>query len=549
MKKRFVFVYFIAISIYLSNSAALYAAAATASAVTNSDPWHLDVAKLQIVCTAPEGQAESCQSLDNSVIREALLAEWLPFMQQQDALSRQASSAGQRAEAAKSAMKIEYFLRLNEDVLRLHFNSEVTQYFDLYTRNIQRINSILPDSYLTQPMLLEKMHEVILNFSEESSAGHALNAHSDEIVRIDYDGSETNKISAMLTAYDIVIPYREVQSSSSADMTRGRFKKINRVTSLRVETPQVLVHQISPGDPESFLNMSNELHIHQKLFERNVPNVAINRYYRVDSDKKEVYVVRDYHTETLSDLLNRIHYFAVLNPVLAVDMALQQAKILQVLHHAGFRHKDIKLDNFFVDNLEKVILSDFDFCYVLGDQATEHQRHMLSGSVQNVSPFYLKRPRNVDSIPADQCYAIDAANDIWGLGVVFFEMLFSNSPDFTTTALYSTDENKAMQLILTKIKMLAQSASKDDVRVVLQKNIEQLFSGPVGGFIRSHPNSNLLVGGISSIILRMLRVDYRQIISIDQIVLELDALKERMMKLEADKSLRNSVAGSAAQES
>ncbi|MBF0208320.1 MAG: protein kinase family protein [Oligoflexia bacterium] len=479
MRKRFVFKCFIAAGFYLMHMGVLYAGA-----------WHFDTTKLQIVCMGPEGQIqteENCLSLNYEGVRVALLTEWLPFVIQLHS-------------ELNGELKIEYFLRLNKEILESHYNYQIEQNFSSHLNNIQRINRVLPKSDLTPEELLPFMLEVIASTPSVSTVA----VDGKRITRIVYNqdqaASAQYDIKVMLTPYDIIIPLW-----GADPLEQGSYKKVVRAISLRQQNDQVLVMPRRDGNRnlnETFLHMYNELYVQQKmqaLLLDTLP-VVVGNYYYINSDSKEIYQVRDYYQDTFFDYIYDHKDFAFNDPLNAVDIALQEAKILQALHQSGFRHKDVKSENFFIDENGKIFLSDFDFTYIVGDPHTEKQRLNLSGSLEHVSPFYMRKFESPASIIEGREFEIDAANDVWGLGVVMFEMLFGRNKMLNHRFFFQCS----------------------------QAEIDSEVVGSINSMILGNqdPSKNKLLLGLATIVSKVLKTDYREVISIDQLVIELSALKE-----------------------
>ncbi|MBF0208318.1 MAG: protein kinase family protein, partial [Oligoflexia bacterium] len=508
--------------------------------------WHFDSAKLQIVCTKPEGQGGDCPSLNDDGVRNRLLAEWLPFMQQLIGVASSQTGSeddGQCILAGKSTMQIEYFLRLNEEVLASHFSRELTQYFNSYQRNIQRVNVELQHSNLTPGILLDKIKTVI------SSIDRPLNdmpSDPRKITTISYlarlnksaaDGTDVvditdEAIDAMLTPCDIIIPLWKIEP-----LNESKSKKLIYAISLRRPVMQVLM---IPKEGEravvTFNNMRNELYIQQKMLQRSISKVAIANYYYIDENKRKIYVIRDYYPETLLDFMNRDLDFAVHDPIKTVDLALGAAITLQKLHQNNFRHKDIKTDNFFLDGNGEIIFNDFEFAYIGGDPNTVRQMLSTALSPQYVSPFYLEKfdlltGEEVQS-PLELCSRIDAANDVWGLGIIFFEMLFGKRPGFVSSDLELTEEQ--YDGIYRNLMGLVQNDDQDDVESEMALAALERCNRLGNAYFKSRPMARTLQSatGLGSIILRMLRIDYTKGISIDAVVAELRDLKIKIIELQ-----------------
>jgi serine/threonine-protein kinase len=100
----------------------------------------------------------------------------------------------------------------------------------------------------------------------------------------------------------------------------------------------------------------------------------------------------------------------------AVQVARQIAEALAALHRAGFVHRDVKPENVQWVNSETAVLLDLGFAHRRGNELLGQQGAILG------TPNYLAPERCDPSFPAeDKC-------DIFGLGVMLFEMLTGELP-------------------------------------------------------------------------------------------------------------------------
>jgi|GEM_PF-6561814 len=116
--------------------------------------------------------------------------------------------------------------------------------------------------------------------------------------------------------------------------------------------------------------------------------------------------------ENLSDLLHR---HKRLDPQMVVHIGKQICRALFYAHSQGVIHRDVKTSNIMVEGEKKAYLSDFGIAQVLGATRLT-TTGMAMGTPEYMSP--------------EQCEGkqLDHLCDIYGLGIVFFEMLTGIPP-------------------------------------------------------------------------------------------------------------------------
>jgi serine/threonine protein kinase len=100
------------------------------------------------------------------------------------------------------------------------------------------------------------------------------------------------------------------------------------------------------------------------------------------------------------------------------DYCKQMATAMAYLHSRNFCHRDIKPANILIDKYGRLKLADFGFAKPYTEQDTT-----ICGSVPYMSPELIQR-RVSDPLP----------NDIWALGVTYYEMAFGSLPWTSTRA-------------------------------------------------------------------------------------------------------------------
>jgi serine/threonine protein kinase len=100
----------------------------------------------------------------------------------------------------------------------------------------------------------------------------------------------------------------------------------------------------------------------------------------------------------------------------ALSLLAQAASALAEIHRHGIIHRDIKPANFMVREDGVIALADFGVAKDLSNDTTATQFGVSFGS-----PYYLS-PEQATGITTDQ------RSDLYGLGVIFYEMLTGHRP-------------------------------------------------------------------------------------------------------------------------
>jgi serine/threonine protein kinase len=103
----------------------------------------------------------------------------------------------------------------------------------------------------------------------------------------------------------------------------------------------------------------------------------------------------------------------------AFDIAIQAAEGLQAIHEVGIVHRDLKTTNIMRDNRGVVRLMDFGIAKI-EDEAAQAAALTTTGQIMG-TPEYMS---------PEQCFGerLDPRSDVYGLGIVLYEMLTGSVP-------------------------------------------------------------------------------------------------------------------------
>lgn len=180
-----------------------------------------------------------------------------------------------------------------------------------------------------------------------------------------------------------------------------------------------------------------------------------------------------------------------LDPVRVAQISLQVLEVLIEAHDVGILHRDIKPDNIMVDGangMDQVKVMDFGIAKLMEGDA--HQTNLTAGSAIG-TPLYMSPEQAAGE-------HLDQRSDLYGLGIVMFEML-TGAPPFQSERVQALLMKHLTQPVpptllelgidpeLTRIvhKALAKTAQERfanarELSAALQSWLEQLRTRPLG---------------------------------------------------------------------
>jgi eukaryotic-like serine/threonine-protein kinase len=211
-----------------------------------------------------------------------------------------------------------------------------------------------------------------------------------------------------------------VTDAATGTLIDGRYRVVSRLGTggmadvflaedqqLRRKVALKLLHRRFAEDPGFVERFRREAQAAAGLQHPNVVNV----YDRGTYDGT-YYIAMEYVPgRTLKQL---IRDEAPLNPVRAIDIAIQILKAARFAHRRGVIHRDLKPHNVIVDEADHAKVTDFGIARAGASDMTE--TGSIMGTAQYLSPEQA------------QGHAVSAGSDLYSVGVVLYEMLTGRVP-------------------------------------------------------------------------------------------------------------------------
>jgi eukaryotic-like serine/threonine-protein kinase len=186
-----------------------------------------------------------------------------------------------------------------------------------------------------------------------------------------------------------------------ADVFLAEDQQLGRQVALK------LLHRRFAEDPDFVERFRREAQAAAGLQHPNVVSV----YDRGESDGT-YYIAMEYLPgRTLKQV---IRDEAPLDPIRAIDIAIQILKAARFAHRRGIIHRDLKPHNVMVDNAGTAKVTDFGIARAGASDMTE--TGSIMGTAQYLSPEQA------------QGHSVNASSDLYAVGVVLYEMLTGRVP-------------------------------------------------------------------------------------------------------------------------
>jgi len=143
------------------------------------------------------------------------------------------------------------------------------------------------------------------------------------------------------------------------------------------------------------------------------PNIVT--IYDLQEDRNNVYMIMELIEGT--SLQEIYDSGAILSVSEAISIAYQICSALEAAHRRGIAHLDIKPSNILISRDGKVKVADFGIARILGESYEEDKGYIL-GTEEYMAPEVLEGE------------AMDSLSDIFAAGIVIYEMLMGNIPEY-----------------------------------------------------------------------------------------------------------------------
>ena len=195
----------------------------------------------------------------------------------------------------------------------------------------------------------------------------------------------------------------------SGTIGRGGFGKIYRAYDSRMGREVAIKVIEDTQNPEYLIRES-------KIVARiSHPNIVT--IYDLQEDRNNVYMIMELiEGASLQEIYDS---GAILSVSEAISIAYQICSALEAAHRRGIAHLDIKPSNILISRDGKVKVADFGIARILGESYEEDEGYIL-GTEEYMAPEVLEGE------------TMDSLSDIFSVGLVMYEMLTGNLPQYPT---------------------------------------------------------------------------------------------------------------------
>lgn len=159
----------------------------------------------------------------------------------------------------------------------------------------------------------------------------------------------------------------------------------------------------------------------------------IVKYYKNFKVEDTLYIITDYASD--GNMEEFIEAHKEMNIIIAENdiwnFLLQSMWSLFYIHSKGIIHRDIKLSNIYLDNNMKIKIGNFGVCGLSFDKNYKYseESYLLLGNEENKSDGN----KNIEDIESSEAFQNDQKNDVYYLGVCFYEMCHFCHPKMEDT--------------------------------------------------------------------------------------------------------------------
>jgi TolB-like protein len=218
-------------------------------------------------------------------------------------------------------------------------------------------------------------------------------------------GTLTSSPGALLPGYTFAGRYQifeEIGQGGMGRVYRVLDKEIDEKVVLKILNPEIA------GDSKTIERFRNELKTARQISHKNVC-----RMYHFGRDEGVDYITMEYVRG--EDLKSMLKMMGRLSPGQAVSIARQVCSGLAEAHRRGVVHRDLKPQNIMIDRDGHVKIMDFGIARTLRAEGITGPGMMI-GTAEYMSPEQVEGKE------------VDERSDIYGLGIILYEILTGKVP-------------------------------------------------------------------------------------------------------------------------